>query len=94
MTLDETYSKWLSLQPLTENEQRMLSMRFTVEYNYNSNHLCVFRSIPVHQFRQYPFSPLVIFSTCGKVNTFFSNSRLKGHISLTYARFCPDKPLR
>ena len=39
MTLDETYSKWLSLQPLTENEQRMLSMRFTVEYNYNSNHL-------------------------------------------------------
>lgn len=39
MTLDETYRKWLSLQPLTENEQRMLSMRFTVEYNYNSNHL-------------------------------------------------------
>ena len=39
MTLDETYSKWQSLQPLTEYEQRMLSIRFTVEYNYNSNHL-------------------------------------------------------
>lgn len=39
MTLDETYKKWLSLQPLTENEQRMLSMRFTIDYNYNSNHL-------------------------------------------------------
>ncbi len=39
MTLDETYSKWQSLQPLTEYEQRMLSVRFTVEYNYNSNHL-------------------------------------------------------
>ncbi len=39
MALEETYNKWLSLQPLTENEQRMLSMRFTVEYNYNSNHL-------------------------------------------------------
>ena len=39
MTLNETYNKWLSLQPLTEDEQRVLSMRFTVEYNYNSNHL-------------------------------------------------------
>ena len=27
------------MQPLTEAEQQMLSMRFTVEYNYNSNHL-------------------------------------------------------
>jgi len=39
MTLNETYKKWLSLQPLSEHEQKMLSMRFTVEYNYNSNHL-------------------------------------------------------
>ena len=39
MTLDEIFQKWQSLQPLTEAEQRMLSMRFTVEYNYNSNHL-------------------------------------------------------
>lgn len=39
MTLDEIYNKWLSIQPLTEAEQQMLSMRFTVEYNYNSNHM-------------------------------------------------------
>ena len=39
MTLDETYSKWLLLQPLTEKELRMLRMRFTMEYNYNSNRL-------------------------------------------------------
>ena len=39
MTLEEIFQKWQSLQPLTEVEQRMLSMRFTVEYNYNSNHL-------------------------------------------------------
>lgn len=39
MTLNETYKKWLSLQPLSDHEQQMMSMRFTVEYNYNSNHL-------------------------------------------------------
>lgn len=39
MTLDAIYSKWLSIQPLTEAERHLLSMRFTVEYNYNSNHL-------------------------------------------------------
>ena len=55
---------------------------------------CVFWSIPVNQFRWSPFSPLVIFSIVGKVNTFFSNSLLKDKISLLYARFCPDKPLQ
>jgi len=39
MDLGAIYNKWLSIQPLTEAEQNMLSMRFTVEYNYNSNHL-------------------------------------------------------
>lgn len=39
MTLDTIYHKWLSIQPLTAAEQNMLSKRFTVEYNYNSNHL-------------------------------------------------------
>lgn len=37
MTLDAVYSKWLSIQPLTEAERTLLSMRFTVEYNYNSS---------------------------------------------------------
>ena len=39
MTLEKIYNKWLSIQPLSEAEQNKLSMRFTVEYNYNSNHL-------------------------------------------------------
>ena len=39
MKLDEILARWQSLQPLTEEKQRMLNMRFTVEYNYNSNHL-------------------------------------------------------
>ena len=29
MTLDTIYNKWLAIQPLTEAEQNMLSMRFT-----------------------------------------------------------------
>ncbi len=39
MTLEEIYNKWLSIQPLSEADNNKLSMRFTVEYNYNSNHL-------------------------------------------------------
>lgn len=31
--------KWFALQPLTEDEQARLSRRFTVEFNYNSNHI-------------------------------------------------------
>lgn len=39
MSTNEIYNKWLTLQPLAESEQKMLNMRFTVEYNYNSNHM-------------------------------------------------------
>ena len=39
MTLDQTYKKWLSLQPLSERQQHKLSMKFSVEYNYNFNHM-------------------------------------------------------
>lgn len=31
--------KWLALQPLTDDEQARLSRKFTVEFNYNSNHI-------------------------------------------------------
>lgn len=37
--IDTLYQKWLSLQPLTERKQYLLSQRFTVDYNYNSNHI-------------------------------------------------------
>ena len=39
MTLENIYNKWLSIQPLSEADQYKLGVRFTVEYNYNSNHL-------------------------------------------------------
>lgn len=37
--LDTLFEKWMALQPLTELQQGSLSRRFTVEYNYNSNHI-------------------------------------------------------
>ena len=37
--IDILYQKWLSLQPLPERKQYLLSQRFTVDYNYNSNHI-------------------------------------------------------
>ena len=36
MTLDAIYNKWLSLQLLTEAEQKMLSKRFTVFARYKT----------------------------------------------------------
>ena len=60
MTLNETYNKWLSLQPLTEDEQRVLSMRFTVEYNYNSNHLEGNRLTQVSDLDFMPFEHMLL----------------------------------
>lgn len=37
--LDTLYSKWKAIQPLSEHKQYLLNQRFTVEYNYNSNHI-------------------------------------------------------
>ena len=37
--LNDLFEKWVALQPLTESQQRSLSKRFTIEYNYNSNHI-------------------------------------------------------
>lgn len=37
--LNELFERWKSLQPLTETQQSSLSRRFTIEYNYNSNHI-------------------------------------------------------
>lgn len=33
------YAKWQSLQPLPESKQYLISRRFTVDYNFNSNHM-------------------------------------------------------
>lgn len=37
--IDILYSRWKALQPLSERKQYLLSQRFTVEYNFNSNHM-------------------------------------------------------
>lgn len=33
------YEQWLKLQPLDSHKQYRLSQRFTIDYNYNSNHI-------------------------------------------------------
>lgn len=38
-TLDEVFAKWQALQPLDEHVVRSLNRIFTIEYNYNSNHI-------------------------------------------------------
>lgn len=37
--LDTAYQQWLSMLPLDETDRHRLSQRFTVEFNYNSNHI-------------------------------------------------------
>ena len=37
--LEVIYNKWLSLLPLSDKKQAQLARKFTVEYNYNSNHI-------------------------------------------------------
>lgn len=39
MNWKETYQAWLALQPLSERDRDRLSRKFTIEFNYNSNHL-------------------------------------------------------
>ena len=37
--MEETYEAWRALQPLSERDRDRLSRKFTVEFNYNSNHI-------------------------------------------------------
>ena len=39
MNLEETYKAWCALQPLSLKDRDRLSRKFTVEFNYNSNHI-------------------------------------------------------
>ena len=39
MNWEETYEAWRALQPLSERDRDRLSRKFTVEFNYNSNHI-------------------------------------------------------
>ena len=37
--LNTLFQRWEALQPLSEEQRNGLSRRFTIEYNYNSNHI-------------------------------------------------------
>lgn len=37
--LDQLYEKWKSLFPISERKRYLLSRRFSVDYNFNSNHI-------------------------------------------------------
>lgn len=37
--LNDLYARWRGLQPLSPRKQYLLSQRFTVDYNFNSNHI-------------------------------------------------------
>ena len=39
LTLEKALEAWLQLQPLTEDDRNRLSRRFTIDFNYNSNHI-------------------------------------------------------
>jgi Fic family protein len=37
--IDQLYNKWKSLFPISERKRYLLSQRFSVDYNFNSNHI-------------------------------------------------------
>lgn len=37
--LQDILSRWQAMQPLSERDRKRLSQRFTVDFNYNSNHI-------------------------------------------------------
>lgn len=37
--LQTVYERWQSMQPLQEDDQRRLGIRFSLDFNYNSNHI-------------------------------------------------------
>ena len=39
LTLNKAIDAWRQLQPLTEDDRNRLSRKFTVDFNYNSNHI-------------------------------------------------------
>lgn len=39
LTLEKAIKAWQELQPLSERDRERLSRRFTIEFNYNSNHI-------------------------------------------------------
>ena len=38
-TVEDVMNEWNALQPLSDRDREMLSRRFTIDFNYNSNHI-------------------------------------------------------
>lgn len=38
-TVEDVMNEWSALQPLSDRDREMLSRRFTIDFNYNSNHI-------------------------------------------------------
>ena len=38
-TLESAYKQWQALQPLSQRDQERISRKFSVDFNYNSNHI-------------------------------------------------------
>jgi Fic family protein len=38
-TVEDVMNRWNALQPLSDRDREMLSRRFTIDFNYNSNHI-------------------------------------------------------
>ena len=39
LTLEKALDAWRSLQPLSEEDKARLARRFSIDFNYNSNHI-------------------------------------------------------
>ena len=39
MNTQEIYKHWMSLQPITLEQKSLMCNKFTLDYNYNSNHI-------------------------------------------------------
>ena len=38
-SIEYVMNEWKALQPLSDRDREMLSRRFTIDFNYNSNHI-------------------------------------------------------
>ena len=38
-SIENVMNEWNALQPLSDRDREMLSRRFTIDFNYNSNHI-------------------------------------------------------
>ena len=38
-SIEEVMNEWNALLPLSDRDREMLSRRFTIDFNYNSNHI-------------------------------------------------------